>query len=1222
MQKRKILSVLLTFVLAIAFLPTTKIASYAATAGIGTSGISEFSDPDVASVTVGTTTSNYQNFDDAFDAWKDAQGTATLTLLDNCRGTAPETYQLQTSGNHILDLNGKTLTLATSIDAFVYELTIQDSASGGVLMINTTNTYAIEVGKGGPKTGTLTIAGGKITTSSSNLNGVMVNGICKMSGGEVTGFKDGVTVSANADSFQVSGTAKVSGNNRNVYLGTGKKITISGPMSTGAEIKVTTEEEPVKDHDVIFATKDGNVDIYQSKDFFVSDYADKYFTIVEGPNLKFSVDRPLPTHKHDEGTPGAGVDFNPWIATDSMPTAAGNYYLTVDVNQSSTWTLPEGTVNLCLAGHDVSMGHAVVGNGSTLNIYACEAGGFKPAANAANAFEVSGGTVNMYGGTITGFSTSGNGGGVSITSGGTFNMYGGSISNNTASDGGGVFVGSDAGGFTVSGNVNITGNKSGNADNNVSINPSSKKISVVSALSDIARIGLSVKESGVFTSGLSGKGSISNFSADNNQFILSLTDGGEAQLDQAGISLDKDKLTLKIDEEQQLAATTIPSAAEVTWISSAEGTVTVDATGKVKAKAPGDAVITAKITVAGQDYTASCTVTVLPSITIDPTSLAMIPEQEKTITASTIPSGATVIWTSSDESTARVDTTGKVTALKEGTATITASVDGAAIPVTAQCAVTIGTTPSVRPNKDTLDLRIGEEETLTATTIPETAAVTWTSSNPEVATVSESGTVKAIGTGNATITAKITVEGIDFQGTCAVNVTPQPVTPSVSVSPSSLVLQVGTERQIEVTTVPAGARVTFTSSNPAAASVSENGVIASNSEGDAIITASITVDNVEYSATCMVSVRYEPVTPTVKLYPPALTITMGNSRRLEVTTVPANVPVTFASTNTEVASVDSNGLITANQEGEAIITGTILVNNIMYIGTCSVTVDSGGGQAQTVVVPQELTEASLSPGIRNRYGTVQQVVLKLEESVGLAPGTQNRVVYDAQVLIIENGHLRPATTADIPPEGLEATFSYPDGTSMLGNRFDGAHMIGDASGGYQAGDIEHLQFVPGPDGLFTRMHGLSPVIITWSTVTPSEPDEIDRHVHVYEWDTIQATADQDGEMRYQCRICGDIQTRVPITAYYVFNKETTERIRKAKQGETVKIETARWISFHKMVMQALSERPDVTLEVSFLDEGHKGTRKTFTIPAGTDVMSLVDDKGFAGFIFLTNKFGN
>ncbi len=139
---------------------------------------------------------------------------------------------------------------------------------------------------------------------------------------------------------------------------------------------------------------------------------------------------------------------------------------------------------------------------------------------------------------------------------------------------------------------------------------------------------------------------------------------------------------------------------------------------------------------------------------------------------------------------------------------------------------------------------------------------------------------------------------------------------------------------------------------------------------------------------------------------------------------------------------------------------------------------------------------------------------------------------------------------------------------------------------------------------------------------PVTVEEIPAHVHVYEWDTINATADQDGEMRYQCRICGDIQTRVPITAYYIFNKETTEKIRRAKQGETVKIETARWISFHKMVMEALADRPDVTLEVSFLDEGHKGTRKNFTIPAGTDTKSLVDDKGFAGFIFLTNKFGN
>ena len=58
-----------------------------------------------------------------------------------------------------------------------------------------------------------------------------------------------------------------------------------------------------------------------------------------------------------------------------------------------------------------------------------------------------------------------------------------------------------------------------------------------------------------------------------------------------------------------------------------------------------------------------------------------------------------------------------------------------------------------------------------------------------------------------------------------------------------------------------------------------------------------------------------------------------------------------------------------------------------------------------------------------------------------------------------------------------------------------------------------------------------------------------------------------------------------------------------------------------MVMEALAERPDVTLEISFLDEGYKGKRCTVTIPKGTDTKPLIDKNGFTGFIFLGNKFG-
>ncbi len=75
------------------------------------------------------------------------------------------------------------------------------------------------------------------------------------------------------------------------------------------------------------------------------------------------------------------------------------------------------------------------------------------------------------------------------------------------------------------------------------------------------------------------------------------------------------------------------------------------------------------------------------------------------------------------------------------------------------------------------------------------------------------------------------------------------------------------------------------------------------------------------------------------------------------------------------------------------------------------------------------------------------------------------------------------------------------------------------------------------------------------------------------------------------------------------------------QGATVKIKTSRWISFHKKVVEALVERPDVTLEIGFLDEEYKGNRITATIPAGTDVLSLVDENGFVGFLYLVLKYG-
>lgn len=78
--------------------------------------------------------------------------------------------------------------------------------------------------------------------------------------------------------------------------------------------------------------------------------------------------------------------------------------------------------------------------------------------------------------------------------------------------------------------------------------------------------------------------------------------------------------------------------------------------------------------------------------------------------------------------------------------------------------------PQVILNNSHIALEVGQTATLVATTTPSSAVVTWTSSSGTVASVA-AGVVSALDAGSTTITAKITVEGVDYTDTCAVTVT-------------------------------------------------------------------------------------------------------------------------------------------------------------------------------------------------------------------------------------------------------------------------------------------------------------------------------------------------------------------------------------------------------------------------------------------------------------------
>lgn len=116
---------------------------------------------------------------------------------------------------------------------------------------------------------------------------------------------------------------------------------------------------------------------------------------------------------------------------------------------------------------------------------------------------------------------------------------------------------------------------------------------------------------------------------------------------------------------------------DITWTSSNDAVATVDTNGKVTGVSAGTAIITGKISEKWK-VTVTVTVTIIPveSITISKDKLDMKKNETEPLSVSYSPTNATevtdVIWTSSDDTVARVDSDGKVTALKEGTAIITA----------------------------------------------------------------------------------------------------------------------------------------------------------------------------------------------------------------------------------------------------------------------------------------------------------------------------------------------------------------------------------------------------------------------------------------------------------------------------------------------------------------------------------------------------------------------
>ena len=216
-----------------------------------------------------------------------------------------------------------------------------------------------------------------------------------------------------------------------------------------------------------------------------------------------------------------------------------------------------------------------------------------------------------------------------------------------------------------------------------------------------------------------------------------------------------------------------------------------------------------------------------------------------------------------------------------------------------------------------------------------------------------SGTPTAAGTYSFTVTATNTGGSDSEQLSITINLAAAVPVESVSLDKTTLGLTKGETARLTATVEPSNATnksVTWSSDNPSVATVN-NGVVSAVSEGTATITVTAQGDSTK-SASCTVTVTAAAVPVTgVTLNKTSTSLYVGNTETLTATVAPDNATnkaVTWTSSDSAVATVDQNGVVTAVDRGTATITVTTEDGN--YTATCTVTVSrysSGGGSSSS-----------------------------------------------------------------------------------------------------------------------------------------------------------------------------------------------------------------------------------------------------------------------------------
>ena len=479
---------------------------------------------------------------------------------------------------------------------------------------------------------------------------------------------------------------------------------------------------------------------------------------------------------------------------------------------------------------------------------------------------------------------------------------------------------------------------------NVTVLPENASVPDVNWSSDNAKVA-KVSDTGLVTGLSAGEATIHAVTKDGGKMATCLVKVGTPV---SGISLSKSSASMYVgDSPLALTATITPSNASdksVVWSSSDASVASVTAGSGLDATVTPVAAGTATITVSTPDgkFSASCVLTVMQHVTgvsISKSSLTLYTGQTETLSAQVKPDDATdtrLTWSSSDKAVATV-ANGKVTALKAGSAQIrVTSFEGS---FQAVCNLTVKQhATGLDLSHSTRTIYLGQTVTMTATVLPSDASdksVTWTSSNSDIVSVTQNGSVTANAMGEAEITATSNDGG--FSKSCKVTVI-EPLVPatSLTLTPKTMSLNIGESGSLELQILPNDCNeiLEWKSSDPSVATVNDGDITAL-----AAGTTTITVRGSNTSASATVTVIDPYAVTGVTLDRTTLSLEMGETATLVATVLPEDArdkTVTWSSGNTAVATVDQQGKITTVSPGTAQI--TVTTKDGSFSASCALTV--------------------------------------------------------------------------------------------------------------------------------------------------------------------------------------------------------------------------------------------------------------------------------------------